>query len=118
MIVFSYSGAPSSRGLDHKLYGLSGVESVPGGVWVVLELEWGSRTPPAEFCRDHLTSPQPHPLLLLFFFLASATARGLSTSRSAPSPSFPSSGQWPLLWFRRRMPCLLFFCISDVMNTS
>ena len=68
MIVFSYLGAPSSRGLDHKLYGLSGVGSVPGGVWVVLELEWGSRTPPAEFCRDHLTSPQPHPLLLLFFF--------------------------------------------------
>ena len=114
MIVFSYSGAPSNRGLDQRLYGVSGVGNVLGGVWVVLELEWGSRTPPAEFCRDRLTSPQPHPLLLLFF-LASAAARGLSTSRSAPSPSFPSSGQWPLFWFRRQMPCLLFFCI---MNTS
>ena len=67
--MFSYSGAPSSRGLDQRLYGLRGVGNVPGGVWVVLELEWGLRLPPAEFCRDHLTSPQPHPLLLLFFWL-------------------------------------------------
>ena len=57
MILFSYSGAPSNRGLDQRLYGLNGVGNVPGGVWVVLELEWGSRTPPTEFCRDHLTSP-------------------------------------------------------------
>ena len=39
MIVFSYLGAPSSRGLDQRLYGLSGVGNVPGGLWVVLELE-------------------------------------------------------------------------------
>ena len=39
MIVFSYSGAPSNRGLDQRLYGLSGVGNVPGGVWMVLELE-------------------------------------------------------------------------------
>ena len=57
MIVFSYSGALSNRGLDQRLYGLSGVGNVPGDVWVVLELEWGSGTPPAEFCRDYLTSP-------------------------------------------------------------
>ena len=86
MIVFSYSGAPSNRGLDHRLYGLSEVGNVPGGVWVVLELEWGSRTPHAEFCRDHLTSPQPHPLLLLFFWL-------LWLRLSASSPSFPFSWQ-------------------------
>ena len=69
MIVFSYLGAPSNRGLDQRLYGFSGVENVPGGLWVVLELEWSSRTPPVEFCRDHLTSPQPHPFLLLYFWL-------------------------------------------------
>ena len=49
MTVFSYLGAPSNRGLDQRLYSLSGVGNVPRGVWVVLELEWGSRTPPAEF---------------------------------------------------------------------
>ena len=87
MIVFSSSGAPSNRGLDQRLYGLSGVENVSGGVWVVLELEWGSGTPPVEFCRDHLTSPQPHPLILLFFWL-------LRWLLSAPSPFFPSSWQW------------------------
>ena len=31
MIVFSYSGVPSNRGLDQRLYGLSGVGNVPGG---------------------------------------------------------------------------------------
>ena len=67
--MFSYLGTPSSRGLDQRLYGLSGVGNVPGGLWVVLELEWSSRAPPAEFYRDHLTSPQPHPLILLFFLL-------------------------------------------------
>ena len=69
MIVFSYLGTPSNRGLNQRLYGLSGVGNVPGDLWVVLELEWSLRTPPAKFCRDHLTSPQPHPLLLLFFWL-------------------------------------------------
>ena len=69
MIVFSYSGAPSNRGLDQRLYGVSGVGNVPRGVCVVLELEWGLRTPLAEFCSDRLTSPQPHPLILLFFWL-------------------------------------------------
>ena len=32
MTVFSYLGAPSNRRLDQRLYGLSGVENVPGGV--------------------------------------------------------------------------------------
>ena len=63
------------------------IGNVSGGLWVVLELEWSSRTPPAEFCRDHLTSFEPHPLLLLFFWL-------LRRLLSAPSPSFPSSWQW------------------------
>ena len=57
MIVFSYLGAPSNRGLGQRLYGLSGVENVPGGLWVVLELEWSSRTPHMEFFRDHLIPP-------------------------------------------------------------
>ena len=87
MIVFSYSGAPSNRGLDQRLYGLSEVKNVLGGVLVVLELEWGLRTPPAEFYRDHLTSPQPHPLILLLFWL-------LQRLLSAPSSSFPFSWQW------------------------
>ena len=64
MIVFSYLGVPSNRGLDQRLYGLSGVGNVPKGLWVVLELEWSSRTPHAEFCRDHLTSPS---LILPFY---------------------------------------------------
>ena len=66
--MFSYLGAPSNRGLDQRLYGLSGVGNVPGGLWVVQELEWSSRTPPTGFCRDHLTSPQPHPLIFPFSF--------------------------------------------------
>ena len=86
MIVFSHLGAPSNHRLDQRLYGLSGVGIVPGGLWVVLELEWSPRTPPAEFCRDRLTSLQPHPLIFLFlvlydspisifpFFLASTTS--------------------------------------------
>ena len=86
MIVFGHLSAPSNHGLDQRLYGLSEVGIVPGGLWVVLELEWSSRTPPAEFCKDRLTSLQPHPLLYLFlslygspisilpFFLASAAA--------------------------------------------
>ena len=36
MIVFSYSGGPSNRGLDQRLYGLNGDGNVSGGVWVVL----------------------------------------------------------------------------------
>ena len=67
--MFSHFSAPSNQGLDQRLYGLSGVEIVPGGLWVVLELEWSPRTPPAEFCRDHLTSLQPHPLFFLFLSL-------------------------------------------------
>ena len=74
MIVLSYLGAPSNRGLDQRLYGLSGVENVPGGLWVVLELEWSSRTPPTEFFRDHLTSPQPHPLIFLYFLAYAAAS--------------------------------------------
>ena len=49
MIMFSYLGALSNRGLDQRLYGLSGVKNLPWGLWVVLELEWSSRTPHAEF---------------------------------------------------------------------
>ena len=62
-----------------------------GGVWVVLELDWGSRTPLAEFCRDHLTSPQPHPLLLLFFF-------GLCGSTRAFCFSFSPITIFPFFW--------------------
>ena len=62
MIVFSYSGAPSGRGLDHKLYGLSEVGNVPGGVWVVLVLEWGSRT------LQGSPNPTPHSLILFFYY--------------------------------------------------
>ena len=86
MIVFGHLSAPSNHGSEQRLYGLRGVGNVPGGLWVVIELEWSPRTPPAEFGRDRLTSLQPHPLLFLFlnlygspisilpFFLASAAA--------------------------------------------
>ena len=57
MIVFNYMGVPSNRGLDQRLYGLSGVGNVPGGLWVVLDLEWSLRTPPVKFCKNHLISP-------------------------------------------------------------
>ena len=85
MIVFNHLSVPSNHGLNQRLYGFKGVEIVPGGLWVFLELEWSPRTPPDEFCRDRLTSLQPHPLLFLFlslcgspisilpFFLASTT---------------------------------------------
>ena len=69
MIVFGHLSVPSNHGLDQRLYGLTLVGIVPGGLWVVLELEWSTRTPPAEFCRDRLTSLQPHPLFFLFLSL-------------------------------------------------
>ena len=72
--MFSYLGAPSNRGLDQRLYGLSGVGNVSGGLWVVQELEWSSRTPPTGFCRDHLTSPQPHPFIFLFLLAYAAAS--------------------------------------------
>ena len=56
MIVFGHLSAPPNHGLDKRLHGLSGVGIVQGGLWVVLELEWSPRTPPAEFYRDRLTS--------------------------------------------------------------
>ena len=86
MIVFGHLSTPSNHGLDQRSYGLSGVGIVPGRLWVVLELEWSPRTPLVEFCRDRLTSLQPHPLIFLFlslcgspisilpFFLVSAAA--------------------------------------------
>ena len=67
MIVFGHLSVPPNHGLDQRLYGLSRVGIVLGGLWVVLELNWSLRTPNAEFCRDRLTSLQPHPLI--FFFL-------------------------------------------------
>ena len=137
MVVFGHLSVPSNHGLDQILYGLSGVEIVPGGLWVVLELEWSPRTPPTEFCRDRSTSHQPHPphffflslcgspISILPFFLASIAASAPSPSfpsslllLSAPSPSFPSSLQRLLFWFQQRVPCLFFFCISGVMNVS
>ena len=58
MIVFSHLNTPSNHGLDQRLYGLSGVGNVPGGLWVVLELEWSPRTPLAEFRRDRCNAPK------------------------------------------------------------
>ena len=86
IIVFDHLSSLPRHGSDQRLYGLSGVVIVLGGLWVVLELDWSLRTPPAESCRDHLSSHQPHPLIFLFlslcgspisifpFFLASAAA--------------------------------------------
>ena len=100
MIVFGHLSAPSNHGLDRRLYGLSGVRIVPRGIWVVLELEWSPRTPSTEFCRDRLTSHQPHRLIFLFvslygspisilpFFLAPA---GASFSPISVFPFFLAS---------------------------
>ena len=140
--MFGHLSVPSNHGLDQRLYGLSGVKIFPGELWVVLELEWSPRTPPVKFCRDRLTSLQPHPLIFpLFLAYAGAPSPSCLSSwlpqpplsapspsfpsswlpqppLSALSPSFPSSWQWPLSWFRRRTTCLFFSCILDVMNTS
>ena len=53
--------------IDQRLHGLSGVENVQGGVWVVLKLEWNPRTPPVESCRGRSSFHQP-PLLLLSLY--------------------------------------------------
>ena len=86
MVVTGYFSALPRHGSDQRLYGLSVVGIVLGGLLVVLELEWGPRTPPTESCKDRSSSHQPHPLIFLFlslygnpisilaFFLASATA--------------------------------------------
>ena len=138
MIVFGHLSTPSNHGLDQRLYGLSGVGIVPGGLWVVLELEWSPRTPPAKFYRDRLSSHQPHPLICLFlslcgspisilpFFLAPAAASFIPisvfpfflASSFNPISVFPFFLAATFSWFRRRMPCLFFFCISGVMNVS
>ena len=46
MIVFDHLSALSKHGSGQRLYGLSGVGIVLGGLWVVLKLEWSPRTPP------------------------------------------------------------------------
>ena len=55
--------------IGQRLYGLSGVGNVRGGVWVVLKLEWNPLHPRT-----------PH-----------AEPTGLSHSRPAPYLSFPPS---------------------------
>ena len=40
MIVIDYLSVLSKHGSGQKLHGLSGVEIVLGGLWVVLKLEW------------------------------------------------------------------------------
>ena len=108
MVVFGHLSTPSNHGLDQRLYGLREVGIVPGGLWVVLELEWSPRTPPAEFCKDHSTSHQPHPPLFLFlslygspisilpFFLASVAA---SFSPISIFPFFLASSFSPISVF-------------------
>ena len=116
-----YLSVPSKHGSAKDCMVSAESEMFRWGVWVVLKLEWSPRTPLVESCRGRSSFHQP-PLLLLSlygspisilpFFLASAAPL------SAPSPSFPSSWQRLLSWFRRLMPCLFFFCISGVMNIS
>ena len=85
MIVFGHLSAPSNHGPDQRLYGLSGVGIVPGGLWVVLELN-GVQGHPLLNSAGISGSPNIPPLLFLFlslygspisifpFFLASAAA--------------------------------------------
>ena len=80
MFVFDHLSALSMHESDQRLYGLSRVGIVLGGLWVVLKLEWSPRTPPIESCRDRSSFHQP--ISVFSFFLAST---------GAPSPSFPSS---------------------------
>ena len=74
-----------------RLYGLSGVGNVHGGVWVVLKLEWNPlhpRTPPAE-----PTGPSP--------------------ALSAPSPSCPSSHGGPPNLVQPHLHLLILLSLCD-----
>ena len=117
MIVFSHLNAPSNHGLDQGLYGLSGVGNVPGGLWVVLELEWSPRTPPAEFGRDFLTSLQPHPLIFLFLSLFGSPISILPFFLASAVAYFNHISVFPF-FLAVAADALFFFCISDVMNVS
>ena len=88
MVVFGHLSAPSNHGLDQRLYGLSGVGIVSGGLWVVLEREWSPRTPPVEFCRDRSTSLQPHPHIFLFLSLYGSPISILPFSLAPVAASF------------------------------
>ena len=98
MIVFSHLNTPSNHGLDQRLYGLSGVGNVPGGLWVVLKLEWSLRKPPTEFRRDRLTSLQPHPLLFLFLNLCGSPISILPFFLSSATTSFSPISVFPFFF--------------------
>ena len=95
MIVFGHMSTPPNHGLDQRLHSLSGVGIVPRGLWVVLELKWSPRTPPAKFCRDHLTSIQPHPLLFLFLSLCGSPISILPFFLASPAASFSPISTFP-----------------------
>ena len=119
MIVLGHLSAPSDHGLDQSLYGLSGVRIVRGGLWVVLELEWSPRAPSAEFCKDRLTSLQPHPLILLFLSLCGSPISILPFFLASVAASFNPISVFPFfLVVVTLLPCLFFFCTSSIVNVS
>ena len=71
MIMLGHLSVPPNHGLDQRLYGFSGIGIVPRELWVVLELEWSPRTPPAKFCRDLFVDPQFCPSTLAFILWVS-----------------------------------------------
>ena len=68
MIVIDYLSVLSKYESDQRLHGLSGVEIVLGGLWVVLKFEWNPlhlRTPPSKSAGILLFLS----LISIFFFL-------------------------------------------------
>ena len=66
--MIDYSGVLSKHESDQRMHGLSGDGIVPGGLWVVLKLEWNPlhpRTPPIQI-NGAFTLLEP----LFFFFVA------------------------------------------------
>ena len=85
MIVIDYLSVLSKHELGQRMHGLSGVEIVMGGLWVVLKLEWNPlypRTPPPPPIQINgafaLLKPPSH----LFFFFATASSSTPATASS------------------------------------
>ena len=74
MIVIEHLSALSKHGSGQRFHGLSGVEIVLGGLWVVLKLEWNPKTPPVESYGISQASTSLSPIFIFSSFLASAAA--------------------------------------------
>ena len=89
MIVIDYLSMLSKHELGQRMHGLSGVEIVLGGLWVVLKLEWN-------LCiRGHPPSKSAGLLLFLsllsIFFFGSDFATASCSCSSSSTPANASS---------------------------